>query len=248
VNRRGGGGGGGGGGSSGGYFVTGTTATPTATATPTPTALPAGQIPLGPDNRTTQPVTIGSSDGIATLFLGTGVLVTGANGTPLHELTILPVAGNMPPLPTDGSAFTGFAYRIVPEDALFDPAGTLTLTFSEDQWKGLSGKDLVLMWYDPSTGSWAALDTLVNEAARSVTAQVTHGGIYGLFVKPATPTPVETAASATTTPAPAPGLQGLWFVPVLVVAIAAAAAVAYYLFRIRPRQGNQNRNEDIFEK
>lgn len=34
-----------------------------------------GTLPLGPDNRTTQPVTIGSYDGVATISIGSGVLV-----------------------------------------------------------------------------------------------------------------------------------------------------------------------------
>lgn len=240
--------GGGGGGGGGGTFIVSTNATPTVTTSPTVTPTYSGQLLLGPDNRTTQPVVIISEDGIFTLSLNEGVEVTGTGGVPVTGLNLSALqVGVLPPLPGDPWVFSGYACRVSPADATFDPGATLLLAFDEAQWTLLNGKGLVLMWYDPSTGIWQLLETSVNEEARSVSARITRGGIYGLFtgipttgptVPEATPTPTGTRAEGVTSP-------WVWLVPVLVILIGVAAALGVYLFKIRPGRGKPPESHDI---
>jgi hypothetical protein len=192
-----------------------------------------------------------SEDGIFTLSLNEGVEVTGTGGVPVTGLNLSALqVGVLPPLPGDPWVFSGYACRVSPADATFDPGATLLLAFDEAQWTLLNGKGLVLMWYDPSTGIWQLLETSVNEEARSVSARITRGGIYGLFtgipttgptVPEATPTPTGTRAEGVTSP-------WVWLVPVLVILIGVAAALGVYLFKIRPGRGKPPENADLLEE
>ncbi len=232
VRHRG-GGGGGGGGSGGTFFVT-ASPTPyvTITVTPTPTQIYEKTLPLGPENRTSQPVMVGSYDGIATISIGIGVAVTGANGTPLADISIFPVnPGDLSNLPVD-PAFTGYPYLVSPEEAQFDPEVLLTLSFTPEEWAALSGRDLVLMRYDPGSGSWVPLPTSVDAAGRTVITGISHGGTYGLFARqPATPT--QTVVPVTTAvPEEVPLPWTLILIIVVVVII--GAGVAVYFLKVRP--------------
>ncbi|OPX73585.1 MAG: hypothetical protein A4E38_00018 [Methanoregulaceae archaeon PtaB.Bin108] len=209
------------------------TATPTPTVTPAPTT-PAGTgtLPLGPDNRTSQPVTVGSYDGIATISIGIGVAVTGTNGTPLADISIFPVnPADLSNLPVD-PAFAGYAYLVSPEGAQFDPEVLLTLSFTPEEWAALSGRDLVLMRYDPASGSWVPLPTSVDAAGRTVITGISQGGTYGLFARqPATP--AQTVVPVTTAvPEEVPLPWTLILIIVVVVII--GAGVAVYFLKVRP--------------
>ncbi|MDD1716151.1 MAG: PKD domain-containing protein [Methanolinea sp.] len=244
------GGGGGGGGGGGTSFIVAPNATPTVSPTPTVTPTYSGQLPIGPDNRTTQPVVILSPDGAYTLSLGSGVRVNSTGGMPVTDLNLSTLqAGALPPLPGDPWAFTGFACRVSPAEAVFDPGVTLLLAFNKEQWELLSGNGLVLMWYDPVSGRWQSLETSVNEGARSVSARITRGGIYGLFTGIAVTGPTVPAATPTPTAVQPEGVapSWIWWVPVLAILVAVAAALAVYLFKIRPGKGKPPENPDLLE-
>ncbi|MCU0633001.1 MAG: PKD domain-containing protein [Methanolinea sp.] len=243
VSRRGGGGGGGGGGGSGVFLVT-ATPTPTATFTPTPTPSSMGTLPLGPDNRTTQPVTIGSYDGIATLSIGAGVAVTCDGGTPIRDIGISPVPeGGLPDLPVE-PVYMGYAYNVTPQCAAFDPEVLLTFSFTPEEWNALAGRDLVLMWFDPAAGTWTHLPTSVDNAGRTVITGISRGGIYGLFARSPVTTPVQTGVPATPVTPAEPPLPWTWILLVVVVVVVVAGA-AVYLLKIRtgarkPPGGDEN--------
>ena len=245
VSKRGGSGGGGGGGGGGGTFII--TPTPTANVTvTTTTAIPAGggTLPLGPDNRTTQPVTIGSYDGVATISIGAGVLVTCDNGTIVRDIGISPVEeGSLPDLPGE-PVYMGYAYHITPDCAQFVPAVTMTFMFTPEQWSALSSRDLVLMWYDPVKGGWTALPTSIDQAGRSVITGISDGGIYGLFARSPVTTPVQTEVPVTTPQQEMPGLPWTWILAGG-VAVVAVGGAAYYLLKKRSTEGEPPGGDEL---
>lgn len=215
VYRRGGGGGsgGGGGGGGGGTFVIGTTATPT----PTPA------IPVGPQKEVV-------------------VLLPGVEGQSLEGLNVTSLPDeDLPPLPV-GPVYMGYAWLISPEDAVIEPFARLLVTFTAEQWLNLIGKDLVMMWYDPVSGTWQPLATTIDDAGMSVSGRVTRGGIVALMSNGRTTTPT---MSPTITPSPTmspemPPREGLgpwiWIIPVVVI-IAGCALAAVYILRVRTGPG-----------
>ncbi|NLZ29864.1 MAG: hypothetical protein GX885_03830, partial [Methanomicrobiales archaeon] len=138
---------------------------------------------------------ITSADGKATL--------TGA-GTDGAALLPLAVEGTVPP----GMAMDGRAYALTPADRTFDavisfpaPDGAATIARLEDD------------------GTWSPIASKVEDDR--ITAAVTRGGSYAVFVPAEAPTQVvttpTTAAPATTTPATATPLAAL--LPVAACAI-----------------------------
>jgi len=214
VYRRGGGGGSGGGGG-GGTFVIGTTATPTPTPTPA--------IPVGPQKEVV-------------------VLLPGVEGQSLEGLNVTSLPDeDLPPLPV-GPVYMGYAWLISPEDAVIEPFARLSVTFTAEQWLNLIGKDLVMMWYDPVSGTWQPLATTIDDAGMSVSGRVTRGGIVALMSNGRTTTPT---MSPTITPSPTmspemPSREGLgpwiWIIPVVVI-IAGCALAAVYILRVRTGPG-----------
>ncbi|MFA5295974.1 MAG: PKD domain-containing protein [Methanoregulaceae archaeon] len=212
VYRRGSGGGSGGGGG-GGTFVIGTTATPT----PTPA------IPVGPPKEV-------------------AVLLPGVEGQSLEGLNVTPLPDeDLPPLPV-GPVYMGYAWLISPEDAVIEPFARLSVTFTAEQWLELVGKDLVMMWYDPVSGTWQPLATTIDDAGMSVSGRVIRGGIVALMSNGRTTTPT---MSPTITPSPSigpetPAGEGLgpwiWIIPVVVI-IAGCALAAVYIMRVRTGPG-----------
>jgi len=195
-----------------------------------------GPLPLGEDNRTTQPVTVVSSDGRTTLSIGAGVAVTCEGGVPPATIEIAPVSGqDLPPLPGD-PAFTGHASAVSPDCTLLDPGAILAFQFTDEEWSDLAGRDLVLMRFNSATGTWVPLPTTVDQAHRTVSAPITHGGTYGLFAWAPKGTTVPTEVPLTPTTPSGPKLPVTLIAIVVVVAVIAGGA-AFYLLRIRPGRG-----------
>lgn len=225
----GGGGGGGGGGSVGGtFFLGGGNATQNVTPTPTPTQPPAGTLTFGPDNTTTQQVTIVSSDGIASLTIGVGVAPVDSAGHPLRQvfLNTLP-AGSIPP----GSPCTStpYAYEIAPSDSAFTPAVSLILSFDEATWAAVSGESASMIWYNPSSGAWEDIATEKDSGARTVKAMVTKGGIYALCTKAAPPTPATTEPTVSPTTPGTAGLPMSIVIPAILLIVVIVGAIVYVI-------------------
>jgi PKD repeat protein len=231
TNGGSGGGGGGGGGSSGGGGGTSGTPTPNVTATPVVTIPPV------------VPVTIVSGDNIAAVQIPINTNITGGSLDIVNITRIDPK--NVPPVPAGAMyAFTGYAYDIEPAGATFDPYVTLQFTIPEQDWASMSGKDLSIKWFNPATSSWVDMPTTVDPTTRTVSAQITNGGIYGLFtIIP--PTPVPTTAIITTIATPTKAPPVLPFLPfdfgtllriiiVIIIVIAAVVVAIYFLRRRKP--------------
>jgi PKD repeat protein len=225
----GGGGGGGGGGSIGGtFFLGGGNATQNVTPTPTQTQPPTGTLTLGPDNRTTQQVTIASADGIASLIIGVGVAPVDSAGLPLSQVFLNTLAaGSIPP----GSPCTStpYAYEISPSGSAFTPAVALLLSFDEATWAAMNGESASIVWYNPSSEAWEDIATETEPGARTVEVMVTKGGIYALCIKaaPQTPVPIEPTLVPTT-----PGTTGLpmnILVPIILLIVVVVGVIVYFI-------------------
>jgi hypothetical protein len=189
-------------------------------------------------------VTIGSYDGVATISIGSGVLVLCDDGTPIRDLSIAPVSEkdllNLPGEPV----YMGYAYTITPECTSFDPAVVMTFSFTPEQWSALAGRDLVMMWYDPAKGGWVSLPTSVDQAGRAVITGISEGGVYGLFAKSPVTTPVQTEVPETTPSPPGPELPWTWIL-VGGVAVAAIGGGAYYFLKKRSDEGEPPGGDEL---
>jgi hypothetical protein len=188
-----------------------------------------------------QSIAVSAVDGVATVIVPAGVQALDANGNPLTEVGIEPLASDAVPAVPAGAvfAFAGYAYVASPAGATFDPAITLTLEIPEDVWNtlDLESEQLSVKWYNEETGLWENIPTTFDPETRTVRATVTHFSIFALFTEPieATVTPIETPTTTTTTTAPGgetptEGLPVTMILGIFVVVIIIAAA-GYFLLK-----------------
>ena len=190
-------------------------------------------------------IKVNAEDNVGSLFIPTGTKALDANGNPLTEVGIEPLASDAVPAVPAGAvfAFAGYAYVASPAGATFDPAITLTLEIPEDVWNtlDLESEQLSVKWYNEETGLWEDVPTTFDPETRTVRATVTHFSIFALFTEPieATVTPIETPTTTTTTTTTAPaasaetsaeGLPVTMILGIFVVVIIIAAA-GYFLLK-----------------
>lgn len=186
-------------------------------------------------------IKVNAEDNVGSLFIPTGTKALDANGNPLTEVGIEPLASDAVPAVPAGAvfAFAGYAYVASPAGATFDPAITLTLEIPEDVWNtlDLESEQLSVKWYNEETGLWEDVPTTFDPETRTVRATVTHFSIFALFTEPieATVTPIETPTTTTTTTAPGgetptEGLPVTMILGIFVVVIIIAAA-GYFLLK-----------------
>ncbi|WP_292521987.1 hypothetical protein [Methanoculleus sp.] len=156
----------------------------------------------------TQSIAVSAVDGVATVVVPAGVQALDANGNPITEIGVEPLASDAVPAAPAGAVFTfaGYAYEASPAGATFDPAIALTMQIPEDVWNNLdlTSEQPVVKWYNEETGLWEDVPTTFDAATRTVRATVTHFSIFALFTEPVpeTTTPTETPTTTTTTTAP----------------------------------------------
>jgi PKD repeat protein len=141
----------------------------------------------------TQATTLHSTDGLATINLGLGVVAVDAAGTPLSSVSIAAVpAGSLPALPTGTTvSYAGLNYDLKPDGATFSPAISVSFTVPQGQW----AQDYTIRSYDHATGTWQDLSTSYDAQTGTVTAQVSHLCLFALFTK-TLPSPSPAGAQA----------------------------------------------------
>ncbi|MDD4254241.1 MAG: hypothetical protein PHP59_02565 [Methanofollis sp.] len=196
-----------------------------------------GNLMTNSNGITTRSVEISATDKVATLFVPSGVKALDANGKPLAEVSLKPLAGDKMPAAPSGAMFrfAGYAYEASPEGATFNPGITLTLEIPEEIWNtlDLTDRQLTMMWYNKETGLWEEIQTTISRGTRTVTATVTHFSTYALFTEPVTtPTPpdTQTPATPTTSLVEEPPAEGLPMTMILfaIIALVIIAAVGYF--------------------
>ncbi|MDD1665767.1 MAG: PKD domain-containing protein [Methanomicrobiales archaeon] len=151
---------------------------------------------------------ISSEDRGANLLVPAGIEALDAARAPLARVSVIPAPSGGTPAGTGAgpAGFTGIAYDVGPDGATFNPPATLSFTVPEDLWSGRSV--YTIRTYDGAAGAWADIPTTADPATRTLTGQVSHLCLFGVFAAPeaaATPAPpVEAPAAATPAPAGEP--------------------------------------------
>ncbi|GAF96159.1 unnamed protein product, partial [marine sediment metagenome] len=128
-----------------------------------------------------------------------------ADGSPLTEITIVPVT--TPPAPPPQQNVIGIPVDLGPDGATFLPPITVTLTYDPATLpEGVALEDLVIAYYDTATGLWVELtDIVVDPATNTISGQASHFTVFSIMApvaeEPAPTTPAPTTP-APTTPAP----------------------------------------------
>ena len=136
--------------------------------------------------------------------------------------------------------FTGYAYQIEPSGATFSPPIALKITTTPEEWKQISGQELLIQYYNPVSGLWEALSTTTDPLTHTVTTMIAHSSDYGLFIRPASPvSPSAMTTSTTKTPPPGPvqgapgGFDRLIVVQgiALILTVVVIASIGLYFYR-----------------
>jgi Zn-dependent protease len=142
-----------------------------------------GEMSMAPDGRLNCTTLISTDDGITTLNILKGTLVTAAGKKPVPEIRITPV--NPPDIPPDtgpdGSRWTGRAYHFLPDHASFDPPVLVSFTLSQDEWDRSDPANLTIMETSENGPGWERLPTTMDPVTRTISAPVRHFSIIGLF-------------------------------------------------------------------
>ncbi len=199
----------------------------TPSPTPAPTAFPApAPVTLELSDKTTDQgvvkddITYDVSGKQVVLDIAGGTTVLTKDGSPLQAITAQEVSLDTVPQ-VDDTVVIGAPYQFGPEGATFDPPITLTIEYDPGLLPaGITGKNLVIAYFDVPSGKWVLLPAEVNEEAHTVSAKVPHFTMFALsadaslLLPSATPTYAATATAvptATLTPA-APGSLALFSV------------------------------------
>jgi len=199
-----------------------------------------GTLLTGSSGTVLKSIIVNANDNIGSVLVPIGTKALDADGKPLGEITLKPLAGDAVPAVPSGSVFkfAGYAYEASPDGATFSPGITLSLSIPEDVWNSLdlTNQQCVMKWYNKETGLWEDVPTTVIPGTRTVEIRVTHFSIYALFTEPVTtPTPTETASTTptttTTTPSAEPPAEGLPMMMILAIfaVIAIIIAAGYFL-------------------
>jgi PKD repeat protein len=155
-----------------------TSAPETQQATPTDPGKTA-KIYANDEGTITQAMTLKSTDGLANVSLGLGIVARNSSGMPLTSISITRIADLPAALPGDGLSFAGMAYEIKPDGATFSPAIPLSFTIPQGQW----GKEYVMQAYDHATGTWQSLPGSYDPQTGTMTVQFSHLCCFALFAK-----------------------------------------------------------------
>jgi len=159
-----------------------------------PAALPdsgkTAKIYANPQGIITQATTLQSTDGLASVTLGEGIVAKDSIGKSLSSIAIKAIpADEMHAIP-QGSEFTfqGIAYDLQPDNATFSPEITINFTVPQARW----GQVFVVKTFDTPSNTWQDVPTRYNPDTGVVTARVSHFCCFALFAKAAAPSPTIT--------------------------------------------------------
>jgi hypothetical protein len=129
----------------------------------------------------TQVTTLQSTDGLATVNIGTGIVANDVGGKPLSSITIKAIPAENLPGTSPGASFSfaGRAYELQPDGATFSPGISISFTAPNAQF----GQELLVKMYDSATNTWVDVPTSINPQTGLITAQVSHLCCFALFAK-----------------------------------------------------------------
>ncbi len=145
----------------------------------------------------TQVTTLKSTDGLATVNIGSGIVAKDAEGKPLSSITIRATPSeNLPNASPGGSySFAGRAYELLPDGATFSPEISVSFTAPNVQF----GQELMVKVYNHATDTWQDVPSSINPETGIITAHISHFCCFALFAGTVTQEP-----TSVSTPAPVP--------------------------------------------
>jgi beta propeller repeat protein len=148
---------------------------------------------------------ISSEDHGANILIPAGITALDDAGNPLSRVSVHPAApgGVSTGVGTGSTGFTGIVYDVGPRGATFSPAASLTFPIPEGLWAEQTL--YTIRTYDEGTGSWTEIPTTVDPDAHTLTGQVSHLCLFGVFAAPESVTTVSSPLEAAATTPPAPG-------------------------------------------
>lgn len=130
--------------------------------------------------------------------IGHGTTITSPTGQTVSAITVTPLdpATVAATAQSGVYSFSGLSLECGPTGTQFS-GGTATVSFSltASQWAdalaAVNGNTaaMTIQTFDPATNSWVSLTTVVDPATRTVSAQVSHFSMYGLFYTTVPTTP-----------------------------------------------------------
>jgi beta propeller repeat protein len=159
----------------------------------------------------TQETILRSTDMLATVSIGLGVVAKDLADKPLSSVTLTALPPEkLPPLTTSASStFTGMAYNLEPDGAGFSPTIFFSFSYPKAQW----GEEYTVKMFDRQHGTWQDLPTTYDASTGLITAQLSHFCCFALFAKPKANSSLSAKentdqlpkAAPPVTPAPPPG-------------------------------------------
>jgi Zn-dependent protease len=142
-----------------------------------------GEMNTASDGRLNCTTLISTDDGITTLNIPKGTLVTDAGKKPVPEIRItLSTPADIPrdAIPDD-IRWTGRAYHYLPDHTSFDPPVLVSFTLGQDEWDRSDPANLTIMETNENGPGWERLPTTIDAATRTISAPARHLSIIGLF-------------------------------------------------------------------
>jgi PKD repeat protein len=149
----------------------------------------------------TQATILRSTDGLATLSLGLGIVAKDRDGKPLASVSIARIPPEKVPQAPSGSTLPGAisAYELQPDGAVFSPG--IPLNFAPQPGTPF-GQEFTVKTYDSTTGIWKEIPTIYDPRTGTVTAQVSHFCAFALFARPIAAEPSATVTRVQPQPVP----------------------------------------------
>ncbi len=151
----------------------------------------------------TQATTLEAADGLASVFIGKGVVAKNSTGTVPSSITISSLPADSIPADPDDSGFSyaGMAYDLQPDGCTFSPAVSLNFTLPQAR----RGQDFVVKMYDDTTITWLDVPTTYNPDTGIVTAELLHFCPVALFARAVIPAPADAVTDVPTQIPATPG-------------------------------------------
>ncbi|MFC1995622.1 IPT/TIG domain-containing protein, partial [Chloroflexota bacterium] len=128
------------------------------------------------------------ADGTIVVTIQNSTMVTQENG---RRLLTFKVTENVnPPLPPENKSIIGLTYNFEPDGATFDPPIILTFIYDpENVPEGVEEGDLVLAFYDETTGEWLGCECICDPGSNCITASVYHFTDFAIIAPVPLPSP-----------------------------------------------------------
>jgi ABC-type phosphate transport system substrate-binding protein len=142
----------------------------------------------------TQAVTAPSTDNQAAVTIDAGTKAVTADGVPVSQITVNPVA--FPPPPPANSIPIGLTYGFGPSGAVFYQPVSITLRYDPSALPaGYDESKLYVAWYDPTNNQWVKLSSTVDTVNKLITAETNHFSGYAIMYNTVITAPVITGVS-----------------------------------------------------